>query len=100
LRGFCDVPVVVMKNPVDVDEVRLLAQEWRDEGRQLWVVSQYPQTIRTIFPRARVHSTPRQLNLHFLEQTLTRRPSRYRPESFQLSAAEVPSPATAPAPAQ
>ncbi len=97
LRGFCDVPVAVMKHPVAIDDVRLLAAQWKAEGKQLWVVSEFPQTIRQIFPRARVHSTPRLLNLHLLEQTLTRRPSHYRPELFQLSSAEVPEPAAPPA---
>jgi hypothetical protein len=37
-----------------------------------------------------VHSTPRLQNKHLLEQTLTRRPSHYQPETFQLSVAAVP----------
>jgi hypothetical protein len=92
LRGFCDVPVAVMKNPVNIDAVRDLAAEWKDEGKQLYVVSEYAQTIRQVFPRARVQSAPRKRNPHRLEQTLTRRPSHYRPDSFQLSVAAVPMP--------
>jgi hypothetical protein len=92
LRGFCNVPVAVMKNPVNPNAVRRLAREWRDDGKQLYVVTEYAQTIRQIFPRARVHSSPRKRNPHRLEQTLTRRPSRYSPESFQLSTALVPIP--------
>jgi hypothetical protein len=92
LRGFCNVPVAVMKTPVNVKAVRELADEWKQDGKQLYVVSEYAQTIRQTFPRARVHSSPRTRNPHRLEQTLTRRPSDYRPESFQLSTAAVPTP--------
>jgi hypothetical protein len=92
LRGFCNVPVAVMKNPVNIDAVRALASGWKQDGRQLYVVSEYAQTIRQVFPRARVHSSPRKRNPHHLEQTLTRRPSHYRPDSFQLSIAAVPIP--------
>jgi hypothetical protein len=92
LRGFCNVPVAVMKNPVDPNAVRELADAWRQEGKQLYVVTEYAQTIRQIFPRARVRSSPRKRNPYRLEQTLTRRPSEYRPESFQLSTALVPIP--------
>jgi hypothetical protein len=92
LRGFCNVPVAVMKNPVNIDAVRELADAWEQDGRQLYVVAEYAQTIRQVFPRARVHSAPRKRNPHRLEQTLTRRPSHYRPDSFQLSTAAVPAP--------
>jgi len=89
LRSFCNVPVAVMKPPVRVRALLALAGEWRAEGKQLWVVSEFAQTIRQILPVARVHSTPRKRNPNMLEQTLTRRPSHYRPDSFQLSAAEM-----------
>jgi hypothetical protein len=97
LRSFCDVPVAVMLGSVDRGLLHTLALQWKAEGRQLFVVSQFPETIRQSFVRARVHSTPRRVNAHLLEQTLTRRPSRYRHEVFQLSAAAVPD-APAPAP--
>ena len=51
LRGFCNVPVVVMKNPVNPDAVRELADEWKQDGKQLYVVTEYAQTIRQVFPR-------------------------------------------------
>ncbi len=93
LRSFCNVPVAVMLGSPDLDALHELAAQWKAQGRKLFVVTEYPQTIRQYFPRARVHSTPRKLNSRLLEQTLTRRPSHYRPESFQLSAAEIPLPA-------
>jgi hypothetical protein len=92
LRGFCNVPVAVMKSPVGSNAVRELADAWKQDGKQLYVVSEFPQTIRRLFPRARVLSSPRKRNPHRLEQTLTRRPSHYRPDSFQLSIAAVPTP--------
>ncbi len=95
LRGFCNVPVAVLKNPVNINSVRELAGEWKQDGRQLYIVSEYAQTIRQLFPRARVHSSPRKRNPHRLEQTLARRPDQYRPESFQLSTAAVPTPGSA-----
>jgi hypothetical protein len=89
-----------MNGPANVSALHLLADQWKAQGRQLYVASEFAPTIRLYFPRARVHSTPRLENKHLLEQTLTRRPSRYRPESFQLSVAAVPEATqpTAPAP--
>jgi len=84
------VPVAVMLGVADVDALHQLADKWKAQGKQLYVASEFPDTIRQYFPRARVHSTPRLVNPHLLEQTLTRRPSHYRPESFQLSVAAVP----------
>jgi hypothetical protein len=90
LRGFCNVPVAVMLGPTDVDALHQLADKWKAQGKQLYVATEFAYTIRLYFPRARVHSTPRLLNPHLLEPTLTRRPSHYRPESFQLSVAAIP----------
>jgi hypothetical protein len=103
LRGFCNVPVAVMLGPADVDALHQLADKWKADGKQLYVASEFADTIRQYFPKAQVHSTPRRFNPHLLEQTLTRRPSHYRPESFQLSVAAIPaleptSPPPGPAP--
>jgi hypothetical protein len=96
LRGFCNVPVAVMKAPVRYRALYHLAIDWKAQGKQLWVVTEFAQTIRQSLPLARVHSAPRKRDPHMLEQTLTRRPSHYRPDSFQLSTAAVPLPVTRP----
>ena len=96
LRSFCDVPVVVMNGKPQPHTLRELATQWQAEGRRLFVVAEHSGSIKAVFPKARVSGTGQYLDPHVLEQTLTRRPSRYAPEAFQvtvvhqLTAAPVP----------
>ena len=60
------------------------------KGARLFVVADSPQTISRALPRADSAPTGRRTNPHFLEQTLTRRPSKYTPEAFQLTLARGP----------
>jgi hypothetical protein len=98
LRSFCNVPVVVMLYPVKATVLHSLAAQWKQDGRTLFVVAEYPQRIRQLFPHARVRGTPRLLDPHVLEQTLTRRPSRYAPGPFQVTVAHQLSVAPVPMP--
>ena len=75
-----------------------LATQWQAAGRNLFVVAEFPQTIRQLLPRAQIRSTKRELDPHVLEQTLTRRPSRYAPEIFQVTTAHQLSVARVPIP--
>jgi hypothetical protein len=101
LRSFCNVPVVVAAPGAKPHTIRTLAARWRDEGRQLFVVDEHAQAIRQMFPTANVRSTGRRSDLHILEQTLTRIPSKYAPGPLQvtivheLAAAPVPLPSAA-----
>ena len=45
-----------------------------------------PQTISRVLPHADLRPTGRRINPHFLEQTLTRRPSKYTPEALPADA--------------
>ena len=63
LRSFCDVPVGIMLSgqksalstrlpggKLDSRVLTQLAQEWADDGRQLFIVAGNPRTIRKLFP--------------------------------------------------
>jgi hypothetical protein len=93
LRSFCNVPVTTLAKRADPQVLHTLADEWKKQGRTLYVVAGSADTIKRILPRARVHTTGRRTNHHLLELTLTRPPSRYFPEFLELSTAAVPDPA-------
>jgi hypothetical protein len=105
LRSFCDVPVVVQLPRSNARAVQVLANQWRASGRRLVLVSEFPETILREFPKARVRPTLVGEELHMLEPTLTRRPSRYSTRRIltaavpQLMIAPVPGTPRAPAPA-
>jgi hypothetical protein len=93
LRSFCNVPVTTLAKRADPQVLHTLADEWKKQGRTLYVVAGSADAIKRILPRARVHTTGRRTNHHLLELTLTRPPSRYFPEFLELSTAAVPDPA-------
>ena len=104
LRSFCNVPVVVAARGATPRAIRTLAARWREQGRQLFVVGERAQAIRQMFPAAIVRSTGWRADSHFLEQTLTRIPSKYAPVrlqvtiAHQLAAAPVPLPSVTASP--
>jgi hypothetical protein len=105
LRSFCDVPVVVLLGRSNAGAVQTLANQWRARGRQLVLVSEFPQAILREFPRAQVQPTVVGEELHTLELTLTRRPSDYDARRIltaavpQLMIAPIPGTPRGPAPA-
>jgi len=90
LRSFCNVPVAVFSTRAGPQVLHTLRDEWIKEGRRLFVVAEYPETIKKLLPNAEVVTTGRRTNRHLLEPTLTRPPSRYTREYLQLSRALVP----------
>lgn len=90
LRSFCDVPVAVMLGKPSASVLRELARRWSSYGRQLFVVSDSPETIRQVFPDLPVRVTRVATNHHLLNYTLLRRPSHYTSESLRFAAAPVP----------
>lgn len=90
LRAYCDVPVAIMPDPLKARVLHTLADEWRARGRTLYVVTGLPETITQLFPHAHIKARSLRKNFHFLEQTLTRRPGKYRTEILQLFTAPVP----------
>ena len=90
LRSFCDVPVTVMINRPNPGLLHSLSAQWRARGRRLFVVASAPNTIKRVLPHADLRVTGRRTNPHFLEQTLTRIPDKYMPESLQMTLALVP----------
>ncbi len=90
LRSFCNDPVLVMINRPNPVLLHSLSAQWEHQGRRMFVVAAAPGTILRVLPDADLRVTGRWVNPHFLEQTLTRRPSRYTPEIFQLTLAQVP----------
>ena len=91
LRSFCNVPVTVMPGRGNPSLLHSLAAQWRAEQhpRKMFVVAAARDSIIALFPRADLKPAGTRRNLHFLEQTLTRRPSRYAPEIFHLWLAPV-----------
>jgi hypothetical protein len=90
LRSFCNVPVAVMPGTPDASALRDLARGWSAEGRQLFVVSESPATIRKALPGLAVQVTPPATNRHLLNATLLWRPSYYTTESLRFATALVP----------
>jgi hypothetical protein len=90
LRSFCDVPVTVMTNRPDSGLLHSLSAQWRAKGRRLFVVASALTTIRRVLPHADLHVVGHRVNPHSLEQTLTRIPDKYRPETLQMTVALVP----------
>jgi hypothetical protein len=88
-RSFCNVPVTIMNGPPNAGLLHKLAARWKSAGRRLYVVAALPQTIRRVFPNADLQLTGGRTNPHFLEQTLTRRPTTYAPESYHLTLSVV-----------
>jgi hypothetical protein len=105
LRSFCKVPVLVMLGRSNAPILLTLTAQWRAEGRRLFLVSEFPQTILREFPSARVTPTVVGEESHRLEPTLNRRPSKYLDRRLtstavsQLMIAPVPGTPRAPAPA-
>ncbi len=88
-RSFCNVPVAVLNGPPNAGMLHKLAARWKTAGKRLYVVAALPQTIRRIFPKADLQLTGTRKNPHFLEQTLTRRPTSYAPETYHLALSAV-----------
>jgi hypothetical protein len=90
LRSFCNVPVAAMTTKADPAVLRDLARRWRVDGRQLFVVAEFPATIQQALPGVAVRTTPVATNRHLLNYTLLWRPSHYQSESLTFATAPVP----------
>ncbi len=90
LRSFCDVPVAVMLGRPNTGVLHSLSAQWESVGREMYVVAFSPGTILRALPHAHPRLIGHRINRHFLEQTLTRPPSAYTSEVFQLTMAQVP----------
>ncbi len=96
LRSFCNVPVVTMVGRPNPAKLVRLAAQWRLGGRRLFLVSEFPQAISRVFPRAQIRPTLVGEELHMLEWTLERAPDHYTSEprpigvATQLMIAAVP----------
>ena len=86
LRSFCDVPVVVMLGRPSAPKLLFLAAQWRGQGRELFVVSEFPATILRVFPKAVVRPTLVGEELQRLEPTLSGGPTHYTPSQKPLGA--------------
>jgi hypothetical protein len=87
LRSFCDVPVVVMSGRPNARQLLSLAARSRLRGRDLVLVSEFPQTIQRVFPRAQVLPTIVGEELYTLEPTISRRPSDYTTKRVPVAVA-------------
>ncbi len=90
LRGFCGAEVGVIHGPAEADTLKRLANEWKADGRTLFVVAQSGDVISSLLPTAQVHVTRQAVNPHDLQQTLTHRPRSYAREALSMAVARVP----------
>jgi hypothetical protein len=90
LRSFCGVDVGVARGDAKADDLRNLAREWGNQGRDLYLVAKSPDVIQKLFPEAAIQSTPVAVNPDFLQLALTHRPDAYSPQLFSLAVARVP----------
>jgi len=90
LRGWCGADVGVMNTSVGATALHDLAAQWGAEGRPLYVVATNADVVNDVLSGIPVEPTARAVNPYFLQQTLTRRPSAYAPQAFQMVVARVP----------
>jgi hypothetical protein len=90
LRSFCGAEVAVERGAVKPDGLRQLADAWKAQGRNLFVVAKSPDVLQGLFPEAEVHQTPVAVNPFMLQLTVTHRPDAYSPQQFSLALAQVP----------
>jgi hypothetical protein len=92
LRGWCNVPVAIVPKalPDRAAVLTKLAQQWKAEGRTLWVVAESADPVNKVLPDAQVAETPVVVNPYFLGRRLVSRPRDYVPETFSLALAPVP----------
>ena len=83
-RSFCNVPVTVLNGTPNAGLLHKLAARWKKLGKRLYVMAGVRGTITRLFPNADVQPTGTRTNPHFLEQTLTRRPTKYAPETYRV----------------
>lgn len=83
LRGWCGVPVAIGGRSLTPSVVAALEQRWRDEGATLHLVAATRDDAQR-FCADVVPVEIRAANPFLLEQTLTRRPSRYQPQSLDF----------------
>lgn len=86
LRSWCGVPVAVAPADLDDDEIRQVAADWAEDGRELHLVTLDPGTLAEFAEASsrRVVPTSVARNPMLAEASLTRPPSNYRPQDLQL----------------
>jgi hypothetical protein len=91
IRSFCGAEVAITRGHASTpDSLARLASEFGAEGRGLYVVAGEPEGIQHLLPNAQVMKTRLALDQQTIEQTLTRRPSGYMSEGFEIAVARVP----------
>jgi hypothetical protein len=89
LRTWCNVPVASLTASMSAEEINRLADEWRSEGRTLWILGSTPALVSGSAPGLSpklitVGTSPREL-----EFTLNRPPSHYVAGTLSIYASRV-----------
>ena len=97
LRSWCGAQVGAVhgvgsptKPPIDPNELRQLAQQYRALGRELFVVASSPDVITRMLPDARPLPAHTATDRKELRRTLTHRPDDYMTETYSVTVARVP----------
>ena len=91
LRSFCDIPVAVALGTPKEATLREMAKSWKNDGRELFVVAESPDTIRHALPGLPFSTSVDAVNHHLLNPSLLERPGHYTSESLRFVVARVPS---------
>jgi hypothetical protein len=91
LRTWCGVPVAIMTQPFTTTEIQHLANEWRSDGRTLWVIGSTAQMVKTSAPGSTPTLVASLVSPRELEMTINRPPQHYLPISAPVYAARIQS---------
>ncbi len=84
LRSFCDVPSAVLSRGVDPAAIAPLADAWRAEGRELFLITPDQQSLQKWCPNGDRVAIAETVNRDHMQQTLTRPPVDYSREQLHI----------------
>ena len=89
MRSYCGVPAAQITQAISAERLKTLAGKWQAEGRTLWVLGSTPGVIVKSAPGLSPTLVGKAVNTKQLAETLSRPPTTYRTEQFQVYAAKV-----------
>jgi hypothetical protein len=89
-EDWCHVPVATLQGPVTLSTLQYAAEQFRREGRTLWILGQSPQSITSAVPGLHVTAIGSADSPRELEYTLVGPPQSYHPDVLAIYAARLP----------
>jgi len=90
IRAWCGAPTVQGRSTLSSDTLNKLAREWKQRGRELWVVGANPQEVRDVLPDAVIEFSASERNDQAFPISLTRPPTGARTIDMSMAGARVP----------